>query len=172
MEQKENVKELLLKLKALADRGIGGEKVNAEKMLAKMLTKHGLTIADLEAISHSRHWFNFHKEEDLFKQIVYSEIGSGGDMWKSRSKRGKIGIDCTHEAAILIQAKADLYIKAYQKEKVLFYRAFVMANSLYSKAPSTRTYDDLTPQEQEEYDRAQKLARGINKLNFYKQISN
>lgn len=38
-----NREEILRKLKALADRGVGGEKVNAEELLKKMMAKYGVT---------------------------------------------------------------------------------------------------------------------------------
>ena len=40
--------ELAKKLKALADRGIGGEKINAEKMLNALMKKHKISIEDIE----------------------------------------------------------------------------------------------------------------------------
>jgi hypothetical protein len=39
--------ELAKKLKALSTQGFGGEKINAEKMLQKIMVKHNLTIEDV-----------------------------------------------------------------------------------------------------------------------------
>lgn len=41
-------RELLQKLKALADRGVGGEKVNAQRKLDEYMRKHGYTLEDLD----------------------------------------------------------------------------------------------------------------------------
>ena len=40
--------ELAKKLKALADKGIGGEKSNAEAMLNNLMKKHNITIEEIE----------------------------------------------------------------------------------------------------------------------------
>lgn len=42
--------ELAKKLKELADRGTGGEKVNAEQQLTRLMEKHGITLEDIEDI--------------------------------------------------------------------------------------------------------------------------
>ena len=43
-----NKKEILLKLKRLAERGINGEKENAEKLLNKMMKKYEISEEELE----------------------------------------------------------------------------------------------------------------------------
>ncbi len=50
--------ELAKKLKAHADRGFDGEKINAEKMLNRLLEKHGITIEDIEQDKKSDYFFN------------------------------------------------------------------------------------------------------------------
>lgn len=40
----ENVKARIRKLLALAERGVGGEKETANRMLNKMLDRHGMTL--------------------------------------------------------------------------------------------------------------------------------
>ena len=41
-------RELLIKIKALAEHGVGGEKINAQKMLEKLMKKLDITTEDLE----------------------------------------------------------------------------------------------------------------------------
>ena len=63
--------ELAKKLKALADKGIGGEKVNAEKMLNDLLKKHNITIEDVEGEKTENYFFKVKPEDsNLFIQIV------------------------------------------------------------------------------------------------------
>ncbi len=45
---KDKALELARKLNELAKRGEGGEKINAESMLKKIMEKHGFTIDDIE----------------------------------------------------------------------------------------------------------------------------
>lgn len=44
----EKVLKLARKLQALSERGIGGEKVNAENQLEKLMLKHNFCMEDLE----------------------------------------------------------------------------------------------------------------------------
>lgn len=39
--------ELAKKIKALADRGVGGEKINAAAMLELHMTRHGITMENI-----------------------------------------------------------------------------------------------------------------------------
>ena len=49
MSDTEKIKAKLIKLFALARQGVGGEKENAKSVLDKLLTKHGLTLEDLDS---------------------------------------------------------------------------------------------------------------------------
>ena len=57
--------DLLLKLKALAERGTGGEKENAEKSLQRLMKKYGFTDADLgDAENQSVHWSKYETQTE------------------------------------------------------------------------------------------------------------
>jgi len=63
--------ELGRKLKAIAERGIGGEKINAEKMLENLLKKHNLTIDDIEGEKTDNYFFMLKESEhQLWYKIV------------------------------------------------------------------------------------------------------
>lgn len=44
----EEIKRRLMKMKALANAGVGGERANAEKLLEELAARHGINLDDLE----------------------------------------------------------------------------------------------------------------------------
>lgn len=50
---------LLKKIRALAEHGVGGEAENAEKLLARMMKKYGISEAELDEETRVRHDFTF-----------------------------------------------------------------------------------------------------------------
>ena len=63
-------REKILKVLALARRGIDGEKRNAEKMLAKMLKKEGLTLEDLLSESEEKEYVKFSFRTSMEKKLL------------------------------------------------------------------------------------------------------
>ena len=51
---------LLKKIRALAEHGVGGEAENAEKLLARMMKKYGISEAELDEETRVRHDFTYH----------------------------------------------------------------------------------------------------------------
>jgi len=52
--------ERLKKLKALAERGIGGEKENAGQLLEKLCIKYGISQDDIDSPEErTNHWFKY-----------------------------------------------------------------------------------------------------------------
>ena len=49
-----NAKDLILKVAALAQQGVGGEKTNAEALLNRLLKANNMTLADLEAAKNPK----------------------------------------------------------------------------------------------------------------------
>jgi hypothetical protein len=62
MNQK--LQDKLQKLLALAKRGVGGEKVNAEKFLDQLLKKHNLTIDDIDQDNFKKRYFKYTNKEN------------------------------------------------------------------------------------------------------------
>jgi len=68
---------LLKKIRALAEHGVGGEAENAEKLLARMMKKYGISEAELDEETRVRHDFTYHggEEKKILKQVVYKVTG-------------------------------------------------------------------------------------------------
>lgn len=170
--------ELIKKIKALADKGVGGEKETAQKMLSDLLKKHNLTIEDIDGDKTQDYFFNI-KEESvrLWVQIVgrvNSEIKIYGRFPDKTIKdlllKGNHMISCTPSEYIQIEAMFIFYSSLYEKELKVFLRAFCTANDLLVDGKG-RTIDDLTPKELEELRRANAMSEKIKSETFRKQIS-
>ena len=68
---------LLKKVRALAEYGVGGEAENAEKLLARMMKKYGISEAELDEETRVRHDFTYHggEEKKILRQVVYKVTG-------------------------------------------------------------------------------------------------
>ncbi len=82
--------ELLQKLKKLAKQGVGGEALNAESLLAKMLKQYNLTANDLLKSEKESFCFEYKnkREQQLFVQLVYY-LGLN-DSFVALNKQSKI----------------------------------------------------------------------------------
>ena len=58
MTERERLLEKLAAVKALADRGVGGEKTAAEQRLRYLMEKHGITESDLEDSAAKLYWID------------------------------------------------------------------------------------------------------------------
>jgi hypothetical protein len=158
--------ELARKIKALAEQSEGGEHESAIKMLAVIMNKHKITIADLEITKPKAFTFEVEKQyTELFAQVALSELGE----YKYKVAKNSILISLTYEQSVLIQAKYDFFLAAYQKELKLFFYAFATKNNLYSKTAKVKY---VTSKEDIEKVRAiEKMSKVICKSEFHKQIT-
>lgn len=131
----------LRKLLALAERGEGGEKVNAQRMLDKLLARHGLTIDDLIDEQRDIRWFPMGNKFDrpLAAQILAKicntiEIAT----YTSNKRKKQIGVQVTPAEAIEFELHYHTLRKALAASFEDAFSAFVQANSLF---PSDRSAD-------------------------------
>lgn len=77
-----NKAELLKKIKALADRGVDGERESAQTLLARLMEQYGISETDLEEERRETAWFRYSQETErrLLNQIIYMVTGSNGKI--------------------------------------------------------------------------------------------
>lgn len=141
----EKVQAKLRKLQALAERGVGGEKVNAQRMLDKLLARHGITVEDLSNERRETRWFPAANRFDrnLALQIMSKICDSSTvDLWVSKARPKQIGVDVTPAEAIEFELHYDALRKALAECFKDAFVAFVQANRLF---PSTRVGDYAEP---------------------------
>lgn len=177
----EKVIQLAKKLKALADRGIGGEKQNAETMLKALMEKHSITMDMIDENNLAEHTFELEdKDRKFWKQVVASVIGTSYELFtypydrRHHRKVKRYTIKCTPSDYIEIQAKYDFFTKAYEDELEIFYSAFIQKNKLYAKSKGDDNKDqpDMTPEEMDKLYRMLEMMKGMKNHRFLKQIEN
>lgn len=177
----ENIKhiELAKKIKALADKGIGGEKINAEKMLDSLLKKHHITIEEIEGEKIDHHFFNLKEEEaKLWYQIVKSvnnKLKCYGPFPKKDIKSvgldGNYLVECTVSEYIEIDAKNTIYQRLYKDEIDIFYHAFCTANNILIRPDKKIDASDLNYDELKTLLRVREMSRNIKSQNYHKQLT-
>ena len=177
MNRKEELMERIKAVKALADRGVGGENINAQAALEKMMQKYGVTEADLELERVETVFFPYHDELErrILIQVIFSVTGKsafGCVGAVSGRKRKKYGTDCTAAQRLEIEFNHKFFYEAAKKEFEVFLYAFYMKNRIFPPdgiAPEQET-KELTKEELEEILRAEQMAATMEKYTPRKAI--
>lgn len=164
--QREKVLEKLGKIKALAERGVGGEKETALRMYEELCRKYEISEDEAEAalMKLEKRWFSYSTqlEEELLIQIFYKVTGDTAHYvytgeYKRRKKRGCV---CTEIEAAEIQLLFNFYREKMKEELQAFMIAFKQKNNLFpdETARAYKEYDGpqrkLTGEEERKYKKA------------------
>lgn len=173
-EEMSEKKDLLKKLQALAERGVGGEKETAERKLRQLMDKYG--IDELECAEDKLEEFEFKyknaQEEQLIRQLFYKMFGSG---WRSKSytyRYGKgsksiRGIECTKAEGIQLQIEYEFYKQLWQEEMELFWDAFIQKHRIFSLRPEDiGEHEPLSPERLEEIKRMSQMMETMKDKNL------
>lgn len=163
-----NKTELLQKIKALADRGVDGERESAQALLSRLMKQYGISEAELEEECRETAWFRYSQETErrLLIQIIYMVTGNmafrcvGGYSGRTRKE---MGIDCTAAERLEIEANYEFFKAAMEAELEIFYSAFANKNRLFpspDKCPP-KYEEDLTPEEREKALKAGLMMEGM-----------
>lgn len=133
---REQATEKLKKLKALAERGVGGEKETAMKLYRELMEKYQIEEAEVLEDRVTLHWFGYsdNLEEDLLTQIFFKVTGSLTYYQHTGkySRRKKRGCDCTELEAVEIKLLFNFYKEELKRELKAFLIAFKSGNRLYT----------------------------------------
>lgn len=162
----EKTRERIKKLQALAERGVGGEKDTAQKMLSKLLEKNGISsLEELETDKVEYYLFSYSGKHEiaLLKQCMYKVLGAANDTvtYRTRGTRQKIGIYCTKAQKIEIELEFEFYRNVFYEELTTFMSAFIQAQEIFPQDAPTlnRELWELS----EEDIREMQIAEGIKK---------
>ena len=124
---REQAAEKLKKIKALAERGVGGEKETAMRMYRELMEKYQIEEAELLEDYVSLHWFGYKTEleEDLLTQIFYKVTGSCSYHHYTGSYKR------TELEAVEIKLLFDFYKEELKRELEAFMMAFRYGNNLF-----------------------------------------
>lgn len=161
----DTVRERLLKVLRLAQQGVGGEKANAEALLAKLLNKHGLTRDAIETdFGAERHtiWLDGRdaRERQILSQLMVRFVGRTRRLFTSPAVPRKIGCEASSSEAIAMKLAWEVYQPAWRKALDDLVLAFVYKHDLFDPTPSDEpiSADD---KERAEHMRAIRLAEGL-----------
>lgn len=159
----QDIKEKLRKLLSLAERGIGGEKLNAETKLNALLKKHNLTLSDISDEIKEPFWFKYKGEfeKKLLSQVFISVAGRGVRVGTNRHQRSKLGAELTKCQSLEVDMLFDLYRVSLKEELELTLEAFVNRNNIFSKIDGD--YEDEDPTK-EELERALRVAERMSSV--------
>lgn len=146
-------KELVYKLRALAERGVGGEKEAAAQKLALLMEKYGLDDADLEDEKEEEHDFHFKTEfeKDLLRQLFYKivpDFSSKTYVYRyGKGSRTTYGITCTKAQAIQIGIEYDFYRDLWKEEQKFLFRCFIQKHAIFNPNPKEAKPSTLSDEE-------------------------
>ena len=162
------VLERLKKLTALAERGVGGEKVNAERMLQKYLAKYNLEISDLDKESTIEVQISYKSkfEKKLLMQIIWV-VALDANIYRKRGSR-VLFFNTSIPQKIEIELKWRIYKKELDKILETTVIAFIQSNAIFSQSKSERA--EYTKEELEINRQAMKIAYEITPTPIYSEI--
>lgn len=157
----------LIKIKALAEKGSGGESAAAAKLYEKLVEMYKVSLEELDskAFELIRHSWGYKNsvEKRLLMQIIYKVIGGGNYYSDSRH----LEIDCTELEAAEISMLFNLYRKALQKEFDSLMTAFMNKNDIFPDE-TARLYKKHDSNEssisREELEKIRKMMAGLDKI--------
>ena len=155
---------MLKKIRALAERGVGGEADNAEEILRRLMEKYGVSEDELDEEERRRHDFEYHgkEQEKLLRQVVYKVTGGYAYSLvyraSGRKVKTRLGADCTAAEKVEIEFLFDFYTRLWERERDAFLSAFIQKHRIFT------IRDDIEPQEvsREELLKMQALMLGMS----------
>lgn len=157
--QHDKIKAKLAKIKALAERGVGGEKETAMRMYEELKARYEIEDEEITLDEVTLHWFSYKNdlEEDLLTQIFYMVTGSASyhRYTGSYSRRKKRGCDCTEVEAAEITLYFNFYKEELKREMEAFMAGFKFKNNLFPDE-NARCYQEHKGEERERTDEEKK----------------
>lgn len=175
MSARDKAIELARKLHALSKRGVGGEAVNADELLARFLKKTGLTLEDIGAAGRQEHCWRFKDaEHKLFIGQVIASVAGRVEQYRWNDKPKTLCVELTALEYAEVVVRLDHYWELWKEERELFYSAFIQANGLYIKPDPDKVAEDkeLTTEEEERLRRMWEKVNAVRTETPHKRIAN
>lgn len=169
----ENVKARIRKLLALAERGVGGEKETANRMLNKMLDRHGMTMDDLRDDRRSMHPVKCASdfERRLVAQIMAKVQNSPSpDVFKIGRSRLTLNIYVTPAELVEFSIHWEALRKDLAKCLNNACLAFIHTNSLFPADPGDVDDEPMTPERMAEIEAITAMMSGMEPTAVHQRI--
>ena len=162
MNNREKRIEKLKKIKALAERGIGGEKEGAMQLYNKLLIKYEISESDITDEKIERHWVRFKSDTDrrLIVQLFYKVTGDRTYYEKVDKRKNVVGFDATEFEYQEFVFYYEFYKEHLKNELDVFMSAFINVNKLYPDS-NARIQDN---EDEEDKRTPEEIERDLEKL--------
>lgn len=159
--------ELLKKLQALAERGVGGEKEGAQRKLAQLMEKYQIEEIDLSEDKLEDHDFKYHNDFELklLRQLFYKIVP---DFRKyaytyryGKGSKSTYGISCTKAQALQIQIEYEFYCALWKEEVEFFMQAFIQKHRIFAIKNDDESGNDGDSMSKEEWMRMMSMMAGM-----------
>lgn len=148
-------KELLQKLKALAEQGVGGEKINAQRKLAALMRKYNISDEDIsdEITQPCKFKYRGERERMLLVQVIYKVTNQRGAVFgfrytqTGRTVSNMLGCEATKAQKLEIEFLFDFYKRLYKKEEKALYMAFIQKHAIFGQLKDGETASELDEEE-------------------------
>ena len=132
--KREKAIELCIKLKALAERGEGGERANAESQLRKKMDEYGITDEEIGmAIKRYASFRYATKNEQYLLEKIIPYVVADAILLQDDKVKDTYFVECSEEEALQVRKLLGFYLDCYEKEQEYFFRAFILQNNLLPK---------------------------------------
>jgi hypothetical protein len=137
----ETIKEQLVKIKALAEKGVGGERDNARRMLMSLMRKHGFTFDDLNCETKVWTWFavkTAHELRLLVQVVTMTTNPKPETQIHSKSKGRKHAFLLTPVEAADVRAAFGHFRSEWAREQEKMFFAFIQRHRIFTHDHSDR----------------------------------
>ena len=165
----EKKKELLKKLKALAERGVGGEREGAERKLRQLMKKYGVEQMEIDEEQENRYEIKYsgRYEERLLSQIVFRVRNDTEGQYRrmeGKGSRSVLIVKCTEAQKIQICIEFDFYRELLKEEQELLFEAFIQKHRIFRESGEPPKLPTL--EEMERLERMWAMMAGLQEKSF------
>lgn len=135
-----NREALLRKLKALSERGEGGEAINATEKLKQLLNQYGMDESDLEDEAREQRTIKYGTgqfDKRLIDQVIYMVMGDVLVYYQLRNGKkvpNVLIVECTMAEQIEIQAAYEFYQHHLNVGLEKYCEAFIQRENIFPDA--------------------------------------
>lgn len=156
--------ELLKKLKALAERGEGGEKEGAEKKLRDLMDKYGIDELEFDEEKVRKHEIKYKGAEQrkILIQTAYKIFGNTENIYRyttGKGSRNTLLVECTEAQMMQLRIEFEFYKDLWEEELGVFLSAFVQKHELFGTGSGAE--EDYTEEKKEEIKRMFVMMQGM-----------
>lgn len=168
------INEKLRKIVELATRGVGGEKINAQRIAERELAKLGMTINEFISDTSIDEYIISYRgkvQRKLLIQIIANVLDNADKFNGIYAKGQKAKVTCSKSEYAEIITKFNVLKKDFESEFDVFFLAFVNRNNLWSNITKYDENNEPSAKEKMRHFRAAQMAQSINQSSIHKQLA-